>query len=221
MKIVSLRSWTKSSKLLTLHVALKFSNVLPGDFRVDNVTLGGNLGVRGSGEGNIPVDGRLVDNLLTYTTASAPPKVVPMFPRTVVKQDLSKLLNLLKSRALGRIGIVDVVLHISVACDQRLLLHPENPVSLTQEGRDRHGSSRDTVQLCTFMICRREVLLTMAIHLDVSSRLTMLSLSIPSAAIVYVYVGGNRIGEEGRKRKKKSRILSLYEGDFTCRNTGN
>lgn len=62
----------------------------------------------------------------------------------------------------------------------------------------------------------------MAIHLDVSSRLTMLSLSIPSAAIVYVYVGGNRIGrKEGRKRKKKSRILSLYEGDFTCRNTGN
>lgn len=69
-----------------------------------------------------------------------------MFPRTVVKQDLSKLLDLFESRALGRIGIVNVVLHIAVTCDQHLVRSSQpSPILLTQEGRGPHGSSSDTV----------------------------------------------------------------------------
>jgi hypothetical protein len=48
----------------TLNIALQLPDVLPDDLRVDDVALGGDLGVGSGGERDITVDWSLVHDLL-------------------------------------------------------------------------------------------------------------------------------------------------------------
>jgi hypothetical protein len=96
---------------LTLDVGFKFPDVCPGNLGVNDISLGGNLGRRGSRKSDIPVDGWFINYLKTWPSARL--LMHSQYRRAVVKKHLSEFLCFLICGSLGRIDIIDMIFHVS------------------------------------------------------------------------------------------------------------
>ena len=94
----------------TIDIRFKLPNVGPRDLGVDDISLGGDLGGRGSGKSNISVNRWLVNYLKTYTLAPLHHSYDSR--HTVVEEHLTEFLGLLICRSLGSIDIIDMVFHV-------------------------------------------------------------------------------------------------------------
>lgn len=100
-----------SANGLTLDVGFKLSDVCPRNLGVDNISLGGDLGRRGGGKSDIPVDWWFIDYFKTLLLARL--RVHALIRHTVVEEHLSEFLCLFISRSLGSIDIINMVFHVS------------------------------------------------------------------------------------------------------------